>query len=97
MANASVSRILVNRNKNRINGAKPAIPEKPLALKNILQKKEPIRTEKECVYRAKDKHLKLPINTLKRVGRNLVVHILKDVCSFNFRRGDFPTMTSLLI
>jgi hypothetical protein len=71
-----VSTILVYNNRNRMQGAKPAIPEKPtdigLAMRNFLKKKErvPIKNIKENTsLKDQDRHPLIPIIMPKIVRR----------------------------
>ena len=68
-----VSTVLVNNSRNRMQGAKPAIPEKPkdigLAMKNILKKKEIIQIKEKSAHKNQDRHPLIPIQIPKRVSK----------------------------
>ena len=70
-----VSTILVNNSRNRVQGAKTAIPEKPkdmgLAMRNILKKKERVQIKEISAHKDQDRHPLIPIQLPKRVRKEL--------------------------
>jgi hypothetical protein len=70
-----VSTILVNNGRNRMQGAKPAIPEKPkdigLAMRNILKKKERVQIKEQSFPKDQERHPLIQIQIPKRVSKEL--------------------------